>query len=568
MVVLIILPGVLAAPGISFAGFDPVEVDARTVAWPTIRRLALEAGVFPPVYQPVTEGELADLLAGAMDEAMSGQAEAFADNAEFARLEFWLDRYLRGGGGRSWHGCDCKVHPPQVRLTGRALAGFTDLGTTFDREAGLGWSPGWNATLEPALDFSAGPWWISVTGRLTGQVAPAGVDFSGAGGDQSPLTWPDWSIPTGKNQVRAARLQGDSWSLEAPRAVAGVTLGHWSLSAGWAPRTTGPGLTGALAFDRSGASIPAVTARRTRKFIWGSRFLNFFAPDELLLTTGVLSERLVRYQDAEEQLYEKTAHPWFFQWLIGWRVTPWFRATFTHAAMAAPREGTLWGDVLQINFPIKGTTWSETTHGPVTDRIFSAQFEGRWRHAPWPILPAAAGRLFWDYAGTDYLPSGPGGVVPRISVPASVIGIELVDPDWDLAFEYSELVHEDVLWYSNSGFPEGYSQDGWLMGHGLGGSGESDLRRGPGQAPRLGGAAGAARAAGDLGDGQPDPGTGRQTTVALSVKNLPSGAQSEGPPSSPLLWEITAEWNREKADPVAGPGDQKDWWRVYCRFGI
>ena len=127
------------------AGFDPVETDARTVPWPTVRRLALEAGVFPPVYQPVTEKELADLLDGALDQAMSGTAAAFGHDEEYARLEFWRDRYRRGGGGTSWHGCDCKVHPPQVRLTGRVAAGFTDLGSTFDREAGLGWSPGWNA---------------------------------------------------------------------------------------------------------------------------------------------------------------------------------------------------------------------------------------------------------------------------------------------------------------------------------------------------------------------------------------------------------------------------------------
>ena len=56
------------------AGFDPVETDSRTVPWPTVRRLALEAGLFPPVYQPVTEDELADLLDSALDEAMSGQA--------------------------------------------------------------------------------------------------------------------------------------------------------------------------------------------------------------------------------------------------------------------------------------------------------------------------------------------------------------------------------------------------------------------------------------------------------------------------------------------------------------
>ncbi len=547
-----------------------MEADARTVPWSTVQRLALEAGLFPPAYRPVSEGELADLLEEVLDEAMSGDAAAFRDNEELDRLHFWLDRYRRGGGGHTWHGCDCKVHPPQLRLSGRMAAGFTDLGTPFDQEAGLAWSPGWNATFEPVLDFSAGPWWVSVSGRLTGQVAAAGVDFSGPGGSDEPLTWPDWSIPTGKSQVREARLQGGRWNLDAPRAVAGVNWGRWSLSAGWAPRRTGPGMTGALILDQSGASIPAVTARRMEPFVWGSGFLNFFAPDELLLMTGRLSAQQIRYGDENQEIHEKTAHPWFFQWLIGWKVTSWFRATFTHAAMAVPREGTLWGDILQINFPIQGTTWSETTHGPVTDRVFSAQFEARWRHAPWPLLPAAGGRVFWDYAGTDFLPSGPGGVVPQISIPASVIGIELVDPAWDLGFEYSELVHPDVLWYSNGGFSEGYSHDGWLMGHALGGSGEAFTGvvrvrpRGWGLEPGL-----HVRRA-TWGMEKHTPGTGEMTTVALSVKNLPSGPPggplAEEPPSSPLLWEITMEWNRESADP--GSRQEKDWWRVYFKIGI
>lgn len=572
-------PGAPAAPGVSHAAFDPVEADARTVAHATLRRLVLEAGLFPPVYQPVSEGELAALLATAQDRAMGGEIPAFADEDEFDRLVWWLDRYGRGGGGHTWYGCDCKVHPPQLRISGRSVFGFTDLGDVLDQEAGLAWSPGWNASFEPILDFSAGPWWVSVSGRLTGQVAAAGVDFSGPGGTEAPLTWPGWSIPTGKSQVRDARLQGDRWTLDAPRAIAGVNWGRWSLSAGWAPRNTGPGLTGALAMDRTGASIPAITARRTQPFVWGSGFLNFFAPDELLLLTGRLSKRVVRYQDENRDFHEKTAHPWFFQWLIGWKVTSWFRATFTHAAMAAPREGTLWGDVLQINFPIKGTTWSETTHGPVTDRIFSAQFEARWSQAPWPVLPSAAGRLFWEYAGTDFLPSGPGGVIPRISIPASVIGVELLGPTWDLGFEYAELVHPDVLWYSNGGFPEGYSHDGWLLGHALGGSGEAvtAVVRARPRGWRLEPGVRVRHATWGL--EKRTPGTGARTTVALSVRNQPEGPLA-GPAAveaaaSPLMWEIVAEWNREEGNPDAfaespatGATAEQDWWRVYIKLGI
>ena len=66
-----------------------------------------------------------------------------------------------------------------------------------------------------------------------------------------------------------------------------------------------------------------------------SAFWNFIAPDDLLLMTGKLTDRLVRYGDREGTLHEKFAEPWFFQWLVGWQPLSWFRLAATHTAMAA-----------------------------------------------------------------------------------------------------------------------------------------------------------------------------------------------------------------------------------------
>ena len=41
----------------------------------------------------------------------------------------------------------------------------------------------------------------------------------------------------------------------------------------------------------------------------------------------------------------------------------------TETALAVPRDGTLWPDVLQINLPLSGVTWSEQERGPLTDRL-------------------------------------------------------------------------------------------------------------------------------------------------------------------------------------------------------
>lgn len=540
------------------------------VPWTTIDRLALLAGEFPRVDHQVSEAELVqDLAAGfASPEFLSSARDR----------DWWHAFYEHGAGGWTWHGCECKTHPPRVRLGGRVLAGYSELGTPLESEAGLGWAPGLNLSLEPMLDWAAGPWWASVTGRFAGRVVQGGESFDSD--STHPLTWPGWSIPTGRGQVRDSRLRGDAWVARVPRLMGGVQLGGWGLSAGWSPRRTGPGLDEALVLDDSGVAFPAVTARRTRRWDWDG-FMGRLAPHDFMLRTGRLSQREVYYTDEWGQ-HLKEARPWFFQWLIGWEVFPWLRTVLTHTAMATAREGTLWPDLLQINFPVIGTTWREAASGPVTDRIFAIQLEMRWRDSPVPLLPSAAGRVWWDYGGTDFLPSGPGGVIPEISIPASVAGIELIGDQVDLAFEYAELFHENALWYSNGGYPEGYSQQQWLLGASLGGSGESVMLMARLRPGSLAQEAEVRIRRARWGHEYSTPGTGELMTVAVTVRNRPGAGglptllyDDEGRPRLPRRsrWEGTLEWNREEADRNAfgstnlpGASAVSDWWRVYVKW--
>ncbi len=567
--------GAALVPGVSFAQFQAVEADARSVPWSSVTRLALEAGAFPPAYRPVTEGELARLLATVQAKALNGEADGLADDPEYARLLWLLDRYERGGGGKSFHGCPCKVHPPHLRLSGRVVGGFSELADPVPFEGGLSFAAGHNVYFEPAFEFAAGSFWAAGNFRLGGRWADGGVDFTEPGRDSDPLTWPGWNRATGREDVRDARLSNGAWQGQVTRALVGMQLGRWAVSAGWDQRRTGPGLTGNLNLDYQGRPFPALTARRTEPFHWRG-IMTHLAPDQTLLRAGILSERTVTYHDSVEQ-FSKQAHPWFMQWLVGWNVTSWFRADFTHTVMVTARDSTLWPDLLQINFPLVGTTWREMESGPITDRIFAAQFEFRWRDAPWPVLPSTAGRLFWDYGGTDFLPSGPGGVVPEISIPASIVGFELVSPRWDLAFEYAELQHDKVLWYTNGGYREGYSQEQTLMGHPLGGSGEAItglVRLRPGQRDWQLGLQGKLATWGMKGH---TPGEGERRSVALTWGRTPRAEtiDNEAAPAAPLLWEITAEWNREMADPSAflkfpPPGSEvaRNWWRLIFKVGI
>jgi len=497
------------------------------VPWSTLRRLALEAGLQPPIDEPLSADEWRTLTA-AIGAALEDPAEREAA-AGLAAL-------LAEGG---WTGA-------------RLLIGHTDRGGTQDGEAGLIWGPGWNAAAEVGAQAVRGRWWAGATARAVAQTG-----WGAGGGDPDlqgadPRLWPLWNPVTGPAQERRYLLQDDGLRADLVRAAGGVRLGNWALSAGWEPRRDGPGLGGALLLDRGGRPFPALTARRVAPFRWRG-LVRPLAPEHLLLRVGRLDRRQVVDRLAATGVRED--RPWFFQWLLRWRVTDWFRVGGSQTAMAVPREGTLWPDLLQINFPVAGTTWREMEIGPLTDRLFAAQMEIRWVRAPWRVLPAAAGRLWWEYAGTDFLPRGPGGAIPEISAPASVAGIELVSPRWDLAVEYAETLHPLVLWYSNSSFPDGYTNDDWVLGHPLGGAGEqvSGLVR---WRPRTAGGSwyaegGLSRATWGAEGHTPTP--ARRWSGSLTIGGLRQGV--------PGPWRAHAVWSRWDV-PGDAVADGRDGWIV------
>lgn len=504
------------------------DADARLVPWETLRRLALEAGLQPPIDEPISAAEWRRLEKSIAAASAQGNFDP-AEREAIAAL--------------------AAAPPARSRLGARLLLGSGDHGRIVPGQAGLAWGGGWNATAEAGGQASRGRWWGAVTGRFTA-VTGWGAEPVSSADSASPIFWPGWDPATGPAQQRRALLLDEGTSLDLVRAIVGVETGRWGLSAGWEPRRDGPGLSGALLLDRDGSPFPALTARRLAPFRWRG-IMRPIAPQQLLLRAGLLSRRPVT--DPQAGAGGRLDRPWFFQWLVRWRVTDWFRFGCSQTAVAVPREGTLWPDLLQINFPVVGTTRREQDSGPFTDRLFAVQMEFRWRHAPWRWLPSAAGRAWWEYAGTDFLPSGPGGLVPRIAAPASVAGFELVGPRWDLALEYAETLHPLVLWYSNGAFPDGYTQRGRLLGHPLGGAGEqlSALVR---WRPRVRGGAWFAELGvfgtrwGDQGHA---PARARERGANLTLGRLSRGL--------PGPWRAHAGWRREEAITGADVARRQGW---------
>lgn len=421
------------------------ELDPRAVPWGALRRLALEAGLPPPDGRPVAADELARLL----EQAAASGEPALADADERAALARLLDEYADGGGA-----------PARASL--RVALRWSELGDVAEREAGLPVPAGLGAALEPSLMVGRGCWWAGAAARWRGRLAASGAEPAAA------LLYAGWPAATGLPQRGAARQASGAWRLEWPRAAAGARWGRWAVAAGWQPLVSGPGESGGLLLAANGPSFPSVTVRRTAPFAWGG-WLRRLAPASLLLRGGRVSARSVTASvDGEPRVWRD--EPWFTQWELGLAPAGWLDLGASLTALAVPREGSLLPDLLQVDFPPLDATWKEVASGPVTDRLVAVRMGARWRRAPWPLLPRAAGRVYWEYGGEDFNPPGDVPLLPQISAPASVIGCELIGLRWDLAAEHANLRHPLVLWYSHQGFAEGYAHRGWPLGHPAGGS--------------------------------------------------------------------------------------------------
>lgn len=497
-----------------------VELDARSEDWSALRRRALLSGRFLPPYRPLSEDEIAEFLALEADQRSEGVGPA----------GLWRH-----------DGCPCADQPLHLLLGGRLLLHELGPGDQVEREAGLR-GQGLVLAVEPDLQLACGRLWAAVTARLAGPLSSRRRQVPDA------VAYPGWPLSTGRPAAGTARRTRADWRLDLPRAAAGVRFGRWAATAGLFPASVGPGLDGdGLTLTSHAESLPQVVVRRLAPLQWMG-VLKRLAPQHALVRAGWVSAQTLRYRTEWGEEQHRTT-PVFSQWLLTWNHTPWWRTTVTHAALAAPRRrGTLWADLLQINLPLLDATWSEMDYGPLTDRLFSLTMEWRFRRAPWPVLPRAAGRLWWEYGGEDYRAHADLPLVPQIAAPASLAGVELVDARWDLGLQYLQTRHPVVLWYSNSSFTRGYSHHDIGLGHPLGGAvaaWTAVLRVRPNSAGKDGGEFELRGRTARWQDGTHLPASARREDLSLSWRLLGGGRTA---------WSLTAGWARETV-----AGSAADW---------
>lgn len=502
-----------------------IEPDSRRVPWDTIRRLALLQGELPSTVQPLSRDELGRYLPMFATSEMEARDRSFSQHSVLG-----------------------------VMGSQRLELGFQDLGRAPAGESGLLLPAGGYLAWQPTLAVAGHGLWAGISVDLS-----KGLGFGpGAMASTNPLVYGGWPLPAGMAPTGAARTHDGRWEVELARWVLGYRHGNWSATLGKYPSRTGPGIGGALVLDRQAPAFPQIQLRRTSPFRWRG-WMRHLAPEQFFFRVGRLSERAFVFEN-EYGRQESWAHPWYFQWLMSWRPWDFCRLTATQGAMASARDASLWPDLLQINFPVIGTTWRERDSGPTTDRIFALQMEIFWREVPLGFLPSEAGRAYWDYGGTDFLPSGFGGVIPEISIPASVAGVELVSRRWDLNLEYHSTYHYRELWYGNYGYPEGYTQEGAVLGHRIGGGARGGQVK-VGLRPGSGRWEGLCRVRHTRWDHDRFlPGDAERTSISLQVGRNPEH-HLDG-----TIWSAEIGWSREDVRPQEGPDANPDVWRVIIRI--
>ncbi|MEO2069364.1 MAG: capsule assembly Wzi family protein [Desulfurobacteriaceae bacterium] len=87
----------------------------------------------------------------------------------------------------------------------------------------------------------------------------------------------------------------------------------------------------------------------------------------------------------------------------------------------------------------------------------------------WKFQPFKGGKLYYVYAGDDAIkPEGPFGLpVPTAAV--HIIGTSLTTGYTRVIVEYAETVDETARWYTHHMYPDGYTYEGFIIGHAMGG---------------------------------------------------------------------------------------------------
>ncbi|MGA1843650.1 MAG: capsule assembly Wzi family protein [bacterium] len=275
---------------------------------------------------------------------------------------------------------------------------------------------------------------------------------------------PEWGFETGAFAgTLAARLSLDSdddESVDFHRLYLAIEGEHIGIAVGRDSLWWGPGRHGAWVLTNNAPALDLV--RLYNPYPYSLGFLGAF---RFVLLYGRTSAMPVEYTEAGTEVMVFTK-PHFGGMRIDFSPSPLFEFGASMAAHFIGRDGLDLDDVKEVFFPRHKAVNREETEGPVTDRV--ASFDASL-NLSLPFRRLHGMRAYVEYGGTDL--SFVERLYPRLTDVATLYGLYLDTGSTDLRVEYAQnLDHDDTRWYTHGQFLDGYTHDGSIIGHAIGGA--------------------------------------------------------------------------------------------------
>jgi len=275
---------------------------------------------------------------------------------------------------------------------------------------------------------------------------------------------PEWGFQTGAFAgALAPRLRLDSdedETVDFLRLYLAIEGEHIGIAAGRDSLWWGPGRRGAWVLTNNAPAIDLIRLYNPYPYLLG--FLGAF---RFALLYGRTSGMPVRYNEAgtETTLFTK---PHFGGMRVDLSPSPMFEFGASMAAYFIGRDGLSVDDVKEVFFPRHNAVNREETEGPVTDRV--ASFDASF-NLPLRFQRLQGMRAYVEYGSTDL--SFVDRLYPRLMDVATLYGLYLDTGSTDLRVEYAQnLEYNDTRWYTHGQFLDGYTHDGSIIGHAMGGA--------------------------------------------------------------------------------------------------
>ncbi|GAB4274480.1 MAG: hypothetical protein Kow0092_29910 [Deferrisomatales bacterium] len=276
----------------------------------------------------------------------------------------------------------------------------------------------------------------------------------------------------GAYEVQLQQSPGD-WHYRTKRLYVKGVWGKWSLKIGRDAERLGPGYHGSLLLDDNTRALDLWRVRTEEPLFLPGRLARI-GGFRITLFNAFLSDE---DPEAPDPRYGNGLNPVEDPRLLGFRLsyhpTSWLDLGLSRTVLYSGKGRETY------NTPKDWwklfTAEDENVDPGESDRYDNDQYAALDVTVRLPVLnglgPLKAGKVYWEYAGTDIISwwqgESTGGIEPfKLDDVANLGGLYLSTARTELRVEYAQT---SEAWYAHAQYPQGYSYRGNPLGHHMGG---------------------------------------------------------------------------------------------------